>query len=171
VALLMVPIIDTHLFVHVHTTSSLLCIASAGQHFSAFAPRGDLQKVGVSLDGLSPDCVELIQLKPRNATGVVDFAEDSLLTRVRERLSTSSGEDGKPVGVAVVHIVCGSKTGLVYPSATTIDQLRKEWGPRVVVVADCCQLRCRLNVLKTAYLAEGAVCLITGSKFFAAPPC
>lgn len=73
--------------------------------------------------------------------------------------------------MAVVHLVCGSKTGLVYPSAATVAQLRGEWGDRLLLVADCCQLRCRLSVVKAEYVDAGMLCLVTGSKFFAAPPC
>ena len=70
-----------------------------------------------------------------------------------------------------MHLVCGSKTGLVYPSLATISLLREEWGSRVLVVADCCQLRCRLETVKSLYVDAGIMCLVTGSKFFAAPPC
>eukprot|EP01036_Dinobryon_divergens_P025179 gene25179-33702_t len=144
--------------------------ASWGRHFSPFAPRGDDQQNGGVLDGLSKDSVELIQLKPRDANGEVAFNEDALIDQVRQVLSKSSDESDGPIGVAVVHLVCGSKTGLVYPSLATISLLREEWGPRVLVVADCCQLRCRLSAVKSLYVDAGIMCLITGSKFFAAPP-
>lgn len=50
--------------------------------------------------------------------------------------------------VAVLHVVLGSKTGLVYPSLDTISQLRAEFGERLVVVVDACQLRCRLERIR-----------------------
>ena len=74
------------------------------------------------------------------------------------------------MGVAVVHEVVGSKTGLLHPAAAVTARLRERWGPRVVLAADCCQLRCDLTSLR-ARAAQGSLVLLNASNFFAAPPC
>lgn len=71
--------------------------------------------------------------------------------------------------MAVVHSVIGTKTGLVYPSLDIIRSLQAEYGERLMVVVDACQLRCKLSMMKE-YIDLGAFVLITGSKFFCGPP-
>jgi hypothetical protein len=82
-----------------------------------------------------------VSFKPRSKEGLVDFQEEKLMMDVRHKL------DQCDESIAVVHIVCGSKTGLVYPSLSTVDTLQREYPKRVIVVVDACQLRCRLTAV------------------------
>lgn len=82
-----------------------------------------------------------MSFKSRNIDGLVDFQEEKLMTDVRQKLI--SNEEN----IAVLHIVCGSKTGLVCPSLSTVDILQREFPDRVIVVVDACQLRCRLTAV------------------------
>ena len=82
-----------------------------------------------------------MSFKPRNENGSVDFQEEKLMTDMRLKLNQCDEN------VALLHIVCGSKTGLVYPSLKTVNILQKEFPNRVVVVVDACQLRCRLTAV------------------------
>jgi hypothetical protein len=82
-----------------------------------------------------------VSFKPRSEDGLVDFQEEKLMMDVRLKL------DQCKESIAVLHIVCASKTGLVYPSLSTVDTLQREYHNRVVVVVDACQLRCRLTAV------------------------
>lgn len=122
--------------------------------------------MGDLLLGLNSDSIgiELVQYKPRNCVGAVDFKEEQLVKEVRAKLVGSCANS-----VALIHIVVGTKTGLIYPSITVVEQLQHEFGERVVVCVDACQLRCKLGHIAD-YTKRGFTTLITGSKFFCGPP-
>jgi hypothetical protein len=70
---------------------------------------------------------------------------------------------------ALVHIVHGSKTGLILPELREIDRLLAEHGDQVSLVVDACQARITSEALH-AYLDRGAIVFLTGSKFMGGPP-
>jgi hypothetical protein len=70
---------------------------------------------------------------------------------------------------SLVHIVHGSKTGLVLPELPEIDALLAEHGDDVSLVVDACQARITSEALH-AYLDHGAIVFLTGSKFMGGPP-
>ena len=93
----------------------------------------------------------------------MSFKELEIIEYVNNKLSSISH------AVAVIHMVNGSKTGLAYPSEETLNTLNKKWGERVIIVIDCCQLRCSLSQLEN-YCSQGYFTLLTASKFFTGPP-
>ena len=120
--------------------------AASGRHFSPLAPRGNHQQNNGLLEQSPPhrnnhnhSSVVLVSYRARGVDGSVDFREKDLVIDVRNKLLKSDKN------IAVLHIVCGSKTGLVYPSLSTVKMLQIEFGERLVVVVDACQLRCRTN--------------------------
>ncbi len=70
---------------------------------------------------------------------------------------------------ALVHVVHGSKTGLILPELPEIDSLLAEFGDRISLVVDACQARITSEALH-AYLGRGAIVFLTGSKFMGGPP-
>ena len=107
--------------------------------------------------------MEIINFKPRNTNGIIDFQENHLINNVESKLALSTSS------VAIIHIVCGTKTGLVYPSMPCIETLIMKYPERIIVVVDACQLRCKLNYIQK-YINLGFIVLITGSKFYTGPP-
>lgn len=69
----------------------------------------------------------------------------------------------------LVHVVHGSKTGLVLPDLEGIDQLRHRHGNAISLVVDACQARITGASINN-YLRRGAIVFITGSKFIGGPP-
>lgn len=61
-----------------------------------------------------------------------------------------------------------SKTGLIAPDPQTVLDLKARWGPRLDVLIDACQLRLSPATLR-AWLAQGFMVAVTGSKFAAGP--
>ena len=118
--------------------------AAGGRHFSTLAPRGNSQPNNGLLDGSTcsdeQGKVDVIPYKARDSGGCVDFQEEKLLSDIRSKLEATAN-------FVVLHIVCGSKTGLTYPSIATALALQKEFSKRIVVVVDACQLRCRLSAV------------------------
>ena len=70
---------------------------------------------------------------------------------------------------ALVHVVHGSKTGLILPELPEIDALLAEHGDGLSLVVDACQARITSEALH-AYLERGAIVFLTGSKFMGGPP-
>jgi hypothetical protein len=142
--------------------------AASGKHFSPVSPKGHKQENNAFVNGLKEtglsDKITLVQYKPRNGHGAADFQEQKLVDDIREKLSAGGSQN-----VAILHVVCGSKTGLVYPSMSTVQKLSAEFGDRLVVVIDACQLRCKLNAVAD-YTKAGYITLLTASKFYSGPP-
>jgi hypothetical protein len=69
----------------------------------------------------------------------------------------------------LVHVVHGSKTGLILPSLADIDRLRATHGDAASFVVDACQARI-ISPAIADYLARDAIVFVTGSKFMGGPP-
>ena len=69
----------------------------------------------------------------------------------------------------LVHIVHGSKTGLVLPHLGDVEALIAQFGDSVTFVVDACQARITTAAIH-AYLARGIIVFLTGSKFMGGPP-
>jgi hypothetical protein len=70
---------------------------------------------------------------------------------------------------ALVHVVHGSKTGLILPSLKDIDRLREAHGDAISFVVDACQARITSPAIAD-YLARDSIVFVTGSKFMGGPP-
>jgi hypothetical protein len=70
---------------------------------------------------------------------------------------------------SLVHIVHGSKTGLILPALADVDALRVRHGENATLVVDACQARITSPAVGD-YLARDAIVFITGSKFMGGPP-
>ena len=70
---------------------------------------------------------------------------------------------------ALVHVVHGSKTGLILPELAEIDVLKARYGDGVDFVVDACQARITIPALHD-YLTRGAMVFLTGSKFMGGAP-
>lgn len=160
--------------------------AAAGNHFSSVTPRGNAVKPNTALrragsnhpnrdaasgDGLEVS-VDIELLVPRASDGRLvdtDAAVEARVTRILfgEALhgSTATRSALDTPTVVVLHLVCCSKTGLIIPSLNTVARLKQQFTNRLVVAVDACQLRCRLEMVRT-YVDAGCIVLTTGSKFF-----
>ena len=69
----------------------------------------------------------------------------------------------------LVHIVHGSKTGLVLPGLADVDMLRARFGAEITFVVDACQARITSEAIRQ-YLSRGIIVFVTGSKFMGGPP-
>lgn len=139
--------------------------AASGRHFSNTATFPQYESVcdGGLISGLDNNQahIKVIEFKGRDQHGCVKFRESEIVTTVTARLTET------PHRVAVVHLVCGSKTGLIYPSIDTVVSLQRDFGSRVLVVVDACQLRCHLSQLRAYVCASlSAMVLITGRTLF-----
>jgi diaminopimelate decarboxylase len=137
--------------------------ASGLKHFSAISPRrdGKVLEMNKLIDGIGEDIINVIQYKPRATDGSIDLLEDEIILDIRNKLNNNE------TSVAILHVVVGTKTGIIYPSLDTVSIVEKEFGDRVIIVIDACQLRIRLD---SEFLDKNYIVLFTGSKYFSGPP-
>jgi selenocysteine lyase/cysteine desulfurase len=112
--------------------------------------------------GLGDTHVEMVDVPVRDANGY------------GRRSSEISDAIGEAIGHAeaagrhpLVHIVHGSKTGLILPTLDDVDRLRAEHDASFVV--DACQARITPAAVAD-YLRRGVIVFVTGSKFMGGPP-
>jgi hypothetical protein len=141
------------------------CIHSAhGLYFAESTALGIATKAGEPVPGLGATHVEMIDIPVRDAHG-----------RARPSAEIAAGMDAAIAGAAaagrhaLVHVVHGSKTGLILPALDDIDRLRAAHGEAIGFVVDACQARITSPAIAD-YLERGAIVFITGSKFMGAPP-
>ncbi|MEP1605464.1 MAG: hypothetical protein ABJJ48_04055, partial [Marinomonas sp.] len=139
------------------------CIHSAhGRYFAEETALGFAVKPKQVVEGL--DDVSLTDIPLRCLEGKVRSSA-AIAEHVRQEIGIAA-MDGRQ---ALLHIVHGSKTGLILPSPDDIDALRAEYHDRLSLVIDACQARITSAAIGE-YLARDAIVFLTGSKFMGGPP-
>lgn len=141
------------------------CIYSArGQFFASETARGVTVEKGAAIGGRLPGTVEMVSIPVRDAAGRAVSAAD-MASAIDKRVS-----EAKAAGqFTLVHVVHGSKTGLVLPAFDGVDALRAAHGDAVGFIVDACQARIT-SAAVSAYLDRGCAVMLTGSKFMGGPP-
>jgi len=139
------------------------CIHSAaGCYFANETALG----IGVSpeqpVEGLPP--IELGDVPVRCDDGEARNS-GALSTEMEQSIADALDRNRFPL----VHIVHGSKTGLVLPHLDDVDALHKRFGENVAFVVDACQARVTSGAIHD-YLDRGIIVFVTGSKFMGGPP-
>lgn len=138
-------------------------MAARGLHFAVDTARGHDVTFEAPIDGFRPDTA-LANIALREISGAVR-PEAVVEAEIEAALATGLAA-GKRV---ILHGLDLSKTGLLAPSPAFLAKLRQTYGTQFDFVLDACQARLSPVSLR-AYLAQDAVVLITGSKFFTGPP-
>lgn len=138
------------------------CIHSAhGRYFANETALGTAVKAGEPVPGLG-ERVSIEDVPVRDALG---HAFTSAC--IRDRIEQSIEHD--PQAHTLVHVVHGSKTGLILPLIEDIDDLIARHGERLTLVVDACQARITSAAIAD-YLKRDAIVFVTGSKFMGGPP-
>lgn len=116
----------------------------------------------VAISGLPP--IEMGDFPVRNAGGEA-YDSATLVGQMEAAIGKALAEGRYPL----VHVVHGSKTGLVLPHLDDIDRLQLRFGGDVAFVVDACQARITTQAIHD-YLARGIIVFLTGSKFMGGPP-
>ena len=103
---------------------------------------------------------ESVDIRDENGAPIADEDVNEALTA---RIAAAHAEGL----VVVLHVLAGSKTGLIAPSIATVKSLLSRFHQGLTVVADLCQTR--WDVSAQAYLDLGCAVVATGSKFFGGP--
>ena len=141
------------------------CIHSAhGLYFAESTALGIATTAGEPVPGLGATHVEMIDIPVRDSHGKARPSAE--IAAGMETAIASAAAAGR---FALVHVVHGSKTGLILPSLDDIDRLRAAQGEAIGFVVDACQARITSPAIAD-YLERGAIVFVTGSKFMGAPP-
>jgi hypothetical protein len=141
-------------------TGSGVPAALSGRHFGGHASLGAPVTQGGAI-GLAAH--RFVAVPCRAADGALrsELEVDAELNRIGREAVT----DGARLLLAVSDV---SKTGLISPSLATVMAFKARFGDAVEVVIDACQLRLAPESLR-AYLAQGFLVAVTGSKFLSGP--
>jgi hypothetical protein len=138
------------------------CIHSAhGRFFAQETALGASVTPGEPVPGLG-ERVSIEDVPVRDALGHA-FTSACIRDRIEQ------GIEGNPDAHVLVHVVHGSKTGLILPLLEDIDDLVTRHGERMTLVVDACQARITSAAIAD-YLARDAIVFVTGSKFMGGPP-
>jgi hypothetical protein len=142
-------------------TGSGVPAALAGRHFSSCTALGDRVVNGAPL--LGSHGVDVVSIPAREADGSVRAVAE--VTDDLEQAVEAAVRAGRRVLLTVVDV---SKTGLLSPSLDCVLGLRRRWGAALDVLVDGCQFRLAPATLR-AYLRNGFMVALTGSKFLTGP--
>ncbi|HEX8217184.1 MAG TPA: hypothetical protein VF577_06945 [Allosphingosinicella sp.] len=141
------------------------CIHSAyGRYFAESTALGIATSAGEPVAGFGDTRVEMIDIPVRDPEGHPRPSRE--ITERMNRAIAGGAAAGRHV---LVHIVHGSKTGLILPSLADMDSLRKRHGEAVTFLVDACQARITAAAIAD-YLERDAIVFVTGSKFMGGPP-
>ena len=145
-------------------TGSGVLAAAQGRHFARITPSGAAARPDAAIAGLEPDLIQVPTVPIRGSDGQPrPLAEiDAEVTALVEQALAAGRR-------CLVHVLAGSKTGLLAPSFAAAHQLTARRGGQVDIVVDACQMRLSPERIR-ACLAAGWMVLVTGSKFFGGPP-
>lgn len=139
------------------------CIHSArGCHFAECTALGHATHTGQPVAGMEK--VTLWDVPVRCERGEARDSRE-IAQVVRAEIVNAREQDQH----ALLHVVHGSKTGLILPRLREINALRAEFGDSLSIVVDACQARITSEAVR-GYLSLGAIVLLTGSKFMGGPP-
>ncbi len=139
------------------------CIHSAhGRYFAEETALGHATRPGDPVPGLGGARVDMIDVPVRDADGYGRHSFD-IAAAIDATLVAKGARR------ALVHVVHGSKTGLILPRLGELDALQAKHGGALTFVVDACQARITVAAIDD-YLARGAIVFVTGSKFMGGPP-
>jgi hypothetical protein len=141
------------------------CIHSAyGRYFASETALDVAVAPGQPVPGLGDTHVEMIDIPVRDEEGRA--RPSGHITDAMDEAVSAAVAQGRHV---LVHVVHGSKTGLILPSFADMDRLQTRHGEAITFVVDACQARITSPAIAD-YLARDAIVFVTGSKFMGGPP-
>lgn len=141
------------------------CIHSAhGNYFAESTALGLPTHTGQPVPGISGIEVDLVDIPVRDPDGRVRPSGE-----IAERMESLLEAAKAASRHSLIHVVHGSKTGLILPGTSELDRLQAGHGETSTLVVDACQARITKAAIND-YLDRGAIVFVTGSKFMGGPP-
>ncbi|AJG24512.1 hypothetical protein [Cupriavidus basilensis] len=142
-------------------SGSGVAAALAARHFSTYNALG---RTTIPGESLSQACAsDILDVPIRNADG--SLRDASVVDAQIEALVSQAVQDARQVLLVLIDV---SKTGCIAPSIACVTALHRRWPSAVQVLVDACQFRIEPGTLR-AYLRNGCMVALTGSKFVTGP--
>ena len=151
----------TAITVEATETGSGVPAALAGRHFSTSTALGQTVIDNVALSGAEP--VEVVAVAGRAPDGALRSAAETA-DEIAARTAAAVSK-GRRVLLVLTDV---SKTGMLSPDIARVFAVQRRFAGDVDVLVDGCQFRLAPATLR-AYLAQGAMVAVTGSKFLTGP--
>ena len=154
----------TSIVISPEETGSGVPQATLGRHFSTETALGASVKPGASIEGFAAGRVQSINIAIREANGSarpLGDVRDELFAATQVAIAGGRG--------VLLHVLDAAKTGIGAPDLGDVAALTERFGDAIDVVVDACQTRLGPEAV-AAYLAQGWLVQITGSKFWGGPP-
>jgi hypothetical protein len=153
----------TNIVIAPDETGSGVLRAAGGAHFLNSSPFGE-GRAGNRLAGWEDADIAVTPVGIRDAQGELRAA--AAIDAEARGLAEAALAAGRNV---LLHRLETSKTGQSGLSEDAAAEIAAGAPERVVVLVDCCQLRCSRRRVRR-YLERGFMVALTGSKFFGGPP-
>jgi hypothetical protein len=145
-------------------TGSGVLRAAGGAYFLNSTPFGENRLAGDRLSGWENADIEAVSVEIRDRRGDLRTEADvDAEARLRAFAAIRAGRN------VLLHRLETSKTGRSGLTVAAASQILADAPDRVVIVVDCCQLRCSREHVRQM-LGLGFMVVVTGSKFFGGPP-
>ncbi len=156
------PIVS--LFLSPDETGSGIPKAAAGCHFLGQTSLGHAVSAGRPIDGLGGPEVTAQSIALRLPSGKLR-ALSAIDADVASHVAAIIASGRR----CLLHVLDAAKTGAGAPSPGFLAELTSQYGERLILIVDACQMRISPVAIR-AHLAQGSMVQITGSKFFTGPP-
>lgn len=136
--------------------------SAAGRYFASETALCDNVAVGAPVAGLGQTMLRDLPIRDEHGVPLSSRAVADGIAQIA-RSEIAAGRH------PLIHVVHGSKTGLVLPELAELEGLVAEFAQRATFVVDACQARIDGGRLRQL-VALGCIVMLTGSKFIGGPP-
>ena len=141
-------------------TGSGVGLALSGRHFATATAQGGAVLQGELAGGRAVDGIVTLAARTEHGSAVTAGALREALERAVVDLA--------PRARLLITVADVTKTGLISLDLPSVFELRRRFPERVEILIDACQFRLSPGSLR-AYLDQGAMVAVTGSKFLCGP--
>ena len=153
----------TNILVAPSESGSGLPLAANGCHYDSLTPSGNLVNRGESLMPETGVPITTVHVPARDGGGELRSASE-IHRQIKQAVAAAVIR-----GNCLLHVLATSKTGWQFPGHEFVDHLKRQFGERLTIVVDACQLRQHRSSLRE-HLQSGHLLQLTGSKTFGGPP-
>ncbi len=136
---------------------------SNGRIFSHEAPYGKFNSNSVYLNQFKSKNIKT-QFLPVN----YNDNDKNNRKKLSNKINFLLNKNFKKYDKLILHLVYVSKSHKIFPSIETINKIKKKFS-NLKIVVDACQMRCDFETI-TSFTENNYDVIVTGSKFFSAPP-
>lgn len=153
----------TSIVVASNETGSGTVFTAKGQHFNTYTAQGVAVRKGEAVAAMAEgtSCVDIPLRDKNGATRSLEEMDRTVIESIEAALARGDK--------VLLQTMDSSKLGWRCPSLKCQREVSARWPEAVQIVVDACQMRLSRARIKD-HLTRGHIVLLTGSKFFTAPP-